>query len=119
MFTDAFYTVVRASGCNYVPDPGEKEKGIRSARGMYDACRNVLKEELGICLFDEVTLNSWFANRYSSQREDLQSEDWMTSWTKQKTDLYDKKEEEEEKEEKEEEEKEEKEEEKNSTVITT
>jgi len=76
MLTHALGAVIHDfGGCDGVP------ASKMDAKKMYDLCRVKLREKHGICLYDQETLNGWFRNHYSSQREDLQSENWLSSWT--------------------------------------
>jgi len=41
-----------------------------------------MKEKYSICFVDQATQRKWFQNHYSSQHSNLQSDDWVVSWTK-------------------------------------
>ncbi len=64
-----------------------KEYHGRGGFNLWNNCRDFLREKHNICLFDQATQETWFKNYYSSQKSDLQSENWLVSWTKEREEL--------------------------------
>ena len=85
IFTDAFIQLSKEAGCQI------SEKVIldafntgQLAKELYDHCRDVLKIQYNLCLYDQGAQEGWFKNHYSSQRTELQSEGFVRSWTKER-----------------------------------
>jgi len=76
MFTDALGYLARKAGCVW---DGNK---FARAQEIYNTCRVTMKEKYSICYVDQATQRKWFQNHYSSQHSNLQSDDWVVSWTK-------------------------------------
>lgn len=60
------------------------DSGVKETQEMYDSCREALKSEYGLCLVERETLVQFFKNHYASQKKELQSEEWISSWTEKR-----------------------------------
>jgi len=83
LLTDAVRFLLDDESCEPPPEEKAKDRPFY-AKAIYDNCREKLKEEHGICLYDEVTLKTWFDNNYASQKPEFQSKEWMSSWIQER-----------------------------------
>ena len=82
VFTLAVKDIAKDVGC-VIPNNDNNDTKTY-AKDLYRMCRDVLKEKYGLCLYDQQTQESWFKNHYSSQKKELQSENWLSSWTEER-----------------------------------
>ena len=82
LLTDALFDLAKEAGCAQIISP--EEEIIKKARAVNDWCRDLLKEKYNVCLYDRTTQEGWFENHYLSQKKELQSEDFVSSWIQQR-----------------------------------
>ena len=90
LLTDALKYLATEAGCewdSYLPEDSrcewdDNDNPCKHALVLYDICRFTLKDKYNICYVDDTTQMKWFQNHYSSQKNNLQSEDWVSNWTK-------------------------------------
>ena len=58
-----------------------------NAKEIYESCGKALKRRFNICYVAENKQKEFFNNHYSSQKKELQSEEWVSSWTEGKENL--------------------------------
>ena len=60
------------------------DSGMKETQEMYDSCREELKSKYGLCIVERETILEFFKNYYASQKKELQSEEWISSWKKKR-----------------------------------
>ncbi len=84
LLTDAVINLVKADSSCF--STSEEYYG-RHSFNLWNNCRDFLREKHNVCLFDQATQEIWFKNYFSSQKSDLQSENWLSSWTEERDEL--------------------------------